>query len=225
MKGIILLNGEPYKKPIDCDSAYVLCADGAYNWAKGRVRIDENLGDFDSAKEIPIPFPKEICPSQKDMTDGEIALDKMLSLVKCGKVDSVEIYGGGGAREDHFLGNLHLLYRACTEGVMCKMYTNYAVLAMYSGKFFLKNIRNKTVSLLPFGGSAHIIYSRGLFYPTDDLTLVYGSGRGISNVGTDENAEIDCDSGVLLAVINEEKDVKNHLFEAAEAGTADPAPF
>ena len=82
MKGVILLNGEPYKGEIDDTNALVFCADGAYNWAKGRVRIDENLGDFDSAAEIPFPRPAEIFPSEKNETDGEIALEKMLALAE-----------------------------------------------------------------------------------------------------------------------------------------------
>ena len=224
MKGVILLNGEPYKGEIDDTNALVFCADGAYNWAKGRVRIDENLGDFDSAAEIPFPRPAEIFPSEKNETDGEIALEKMLALAEEKGITRIELYGGGGGREDHFLGNLHLLYRACRAGMPCEMITDSALLSVHTGKFSLKNILGKTVSLLPFGGDAHILYSRGLFYPTDDLTLCYGSCRGISNVGVNENAEIDCDRGVLLVAINKEKDVKNHLFEAAEGDSADSAP-
>ena len=47
MKAIILLNGEPYRGEI-AEGAYVYCCDGAYKWAKDKVRIDENLGDYDS---------------------------------------------------------------------------------------------------------------------------------------------------------------------------------
>ncbi len=224
MKGIILLNGEPYEGEIDAGNAVVVCADGAYNWAKGRVRIDVNLGDFDSANEIPEPYPEEIFPAQKNATDGEIALEKLLAFAKKTPLSVIEIYGGGGGREDHFLGNLHLLCRACREGIPCALYTSRAVLSMHQGKFVLKNVLGKTVSLLPFGGDAHIMYNKGLFYPTDDLTLRYGSCRGISNVGVSENAEIDCDGGMLLAVANEERDVKNHLFETAEGDPHDSAP-
>lgn len=224
MKGILLLNGEPYRKKIDDGDAYVVCADGAYNWAKGRVRIDENIGDFDSAAEPPVPPPSEIYPSEKDYTDGEIALGRLLSLFAAGKIDRAEIYGGGGGREDHFIGNLHLLYRACREGLPCTMYTDGAALSVRTGKFRLENVLSKTVSLLPFGGGAHILYNKGLFYPTDDLTLVYGSCRGVSNVGVSENAEIDCDGGFLLVAVNEEKDVKNHLFEAAQGDPPHTAP-
>ena len=33
MRGVILLNGEPYLGAIDCENALVYCCDGAYKWA------------------------------------------------------------------------------------------------------------------------------------------------------------------------------------------------
>ena len=204
MKGIVLLNGEPYRGKIDASDARVICADGAFDWAAGKVRIDENVGDFDSAKQTPDPPPARIYPKQKDETDGEIALGRLLTLFGEGKIDRAEIYGGGGVREDHFLGNLHLLYRACRAGLSCTMFTNGARLSVRTGKFCIREIGGKTVSLLPFGGDAHILYNKGLFYPTDRLTLFYGSCRGISNVGTAENAEVCCERGYLLVIVNEE---------------------
>ena len=74
MKAIILLNGEPYRGAIDASSARVWCCDGAYDWAKGKVRIDENLGDYDSLSYMPDPPPAEVYPSEKNYTDGELAL-------------------------------------------------------------------------------------------------------------------------------------------------------
>ena len=55
MKGVLLLNGEPYSGEIESENALVYCCDGAYSWAKNRVRIDKNIGDFDSLAEIPVP--------------------------------------------------------------------------------------------------------------------------------------------------------------------------
>ena len=65
MKAIILLNGEPYRGAIDASFARVWCCDGAYDWAKGKVRIDENLGDYDSLSYMPDPPPAEVYPSEK----------------------------------------------------------------------------------------------------------------------------------------------------------------
>ena len=198
MKGVLLLNGEPYSGKIDCKDTYVVCCDGAYEWAHGRVKIDENVGDFDSLAYIPDPAPSEIYPAEKDFTDGEIALYR---LIKVG-VDEIEIYGGGGGREDHFLGNLQLLYRAHAEGVSAKMITNCAEIYPISGKTRFKNLKGRTLSVLPFGGVVHIMNSAGLKYSYPE-TLSYGECRGISNVVTDDDAFLEIgEKDCVLIIIN-----------------------
>lgn len=199
MKAIVLLNGEPYKGKIDDSNAYVYCCDGAYDWAKGRVRIDETLGDFDSLNYIPDPRPKEIFPTEKDMTDGEIALYRAIDA----GAEVIEIYGGGGKREDHFLGNLHLLYAALKRGVQAFLFTNYAVISVFEGACNLCYGKGTTVSIVPFGGDAHMIKSSGFYYPMNDLWLRYGSTRGISNV-IDEGEATFFSEGTVLVIVNKE---------------------
>lgn len=197
MKGIILLNGEPYSGAINTDGALVYCCDGAYRWAKNRVRIDKNLGDFDSLDEVPYPPPEEVYPSEKDFTDGEIALFKLLDM----GVDEIEIYGAGGGREDHFLGNLHLLYKARAAGVRCRMVTDGSVIFPAGGKIFLGEFAGKTLSVLPFGGALHIMDSAGLKYnyPPE---LNYGECRGISNIALSSSAYIEV-KGCALVIVND----------------------
>lgn len=197
MRAIILLNGEPYAGKIDCGNARVYCCDGAYLWAKTKVRIDENLGDFDSLAEIPEPPPAEVFPSEKDKTDGELALDRAL---KAGARE-IEIYGGGGGREDHFLGNLHLLYRAHEAGARAVMVTNRARIFAASGKVELAGHKGKTLSIVPFGSKAHILESGGFKYPLAEAFL-YGSTRGISNVVTCDRAHFTAEGNVLI-IVNE----------------------
>ncbi|MDE5943432.1 MAG: thiamine diphosphokinase [Clostridia bacterium] len=196
MKGIILLNGDPYSGEINTDDALVYCCDGAYKWAKNKVRIDKNIGDFDSLDEVPYPAPEEIYPAEKDYTDGEIALFKLL---KSG-VDKIEIYGGGGGREDHFLGNLHLLYRAHSEGVQAEMLCDRSLIFPASGKIFLGNFKGTTFSVLPFGGDLHIMDSAGLKYSYPEK-LCYGECRGISNIVEDSKAFLSVE-GTALVIIN-----------------------
>lgn len=197
---IILLNGEPYEGEIP--ERYVLCCDGAYRWAKGRVRIDENLGDFDSLHEEPTPPPLCAFPAEKDETDGELALDRAIAL---GAKD-IRIYGGGGGREDHFLGNLHLLLKAARAGICAALYTNRTEIRICGeGEFCFPCKRGETVSVLPFGGDAHIIDSSGLKYPMKDLQLCYGSTRGISNVTQcDGHGSIRVGKGFVLLFFNGE---------------------
>ena len=195
MKGILLLNGEPYEGGIDTQNSVVYCCDGAYSWAKNKVKIDKNIGDFDSLTEIPNPPPEEIYPSEKDYTDGEIAMKKLLSA----GVESVTIYGGGGGREDHFLGNLQLLYLGHMSGVICKMVTNHSVIFPADGKIFLGNYKGKTFSVLPFGAPSHIISYRGLKYSYPEQ-ITYGNCRGISNIITSNDAYLEAESLVLIII-------------------------
>lgn len=195
MKAVILLNGEPYRGEIDASNAHVYCCDGAYAWAKGRVRIDENLGDYDSLNEVPVPAPAKVYPSEKDYTDGELAL---VRAIEAG-YSEIEIYGGGGKREDHFIGNLHLLYQACSRGVRAELITNYARIFAAEGEIVLRGMKGKTVSVTPFGGDAHIMECDGFYYPMPE-TFFYGSTIGISNVVTKEEARFRAEGKVLVFV-------------------------
>ncbi len=196
MKGILLLNGEPYRKDINCTDSYVVCCDGAYEWAKNKVKIDENIGDYDSLPYVPDPVPSHIYPSEKDFTDGEIGL---FLLIKKG-VERIEIYGGGGGREDHFLGNLHLLHKAHENNIPAKLITKNSQIFPASGKIGLNNLKGRTLSVLPFGGTVHIMNSTGLKYAYPE-TLSYGECRGISNVVTDDSAFLEigaCDCALII---------------------------
>lgn len=198
MKGILLLNGRPYGGEITCENAYVVCCDGAYRWARGKLRIDENVGDFDSLDFIPEPPPSEIYPSEKNFTDGEIALFKLLDK----GVDEIEIYGGFGGRCDHFIGNLHLLYAAHARGVKAEMYDEVASAFVGGGKISLKGICGKTFSLLPFGGTVHIMDSTGCKYAYPEK-IGYGECRGISNVAESDDASVTIgENDCALIIVN-----------------------
>lgn len=199
MRGILLLNGEPYKGSIDCENALVYCCDGAYNWAKGRVRIDKNLGDFDSAKGVVFPAPAEVVPAEKDFTDGELGLERLIS----DGADEIEIYGAGGGRDDHFLGNLHLLYRAHKAGVEARMFTNYTRIFLGCGRVFLGDFAKKTFSVLPFGGELHIINYEGLKYDYPE-TLGFGTSRGISNEVLSGDAFLEIGGLALIIIVEGE---------------------
>lgn len=198
MKGILLLNGEPYGGAIDAADAVVYCCDGAYEWAKHVVRIDKNVGDFDSLGYIPTPPPEEIFPSEKNFTDGEIAMYKMIAA----GVDRIEIYGGGGGREDHFLGNLQLLYTALQCGVRASMITARSVIFAAVGRVELGGYVGKTFSVLPFGERVHIMDSRGCKYSYPPA-IALGECRGISNIVESPSAYVRIGEGdTALIIIN-----------------------
>ena len=197
-RGILLLNGRPYTGEIQAEGAAVYCCDGAYAWAHGRVRIDKTVGDFDSLGYIPDPPPDEVYPAEKNFTDGEIALLEMLS----DGIDDIAVYGGFGGRQDHFLGNLHLLYTAHTRRAHIKMVSEDCIVFPASGRVRLDNLSGKTISVFPFSASAHIMESRGLKYPYPP-ELRYGECRGISNIVTGQRAYIEVAEGdTVLVMVN-----------------------
>ncbi len=197
MRAVILLNGEPHGGDIDASDAKVYCCDGAYMWAKDRVKIDFNIGDYDSLPFIPTPLPSRIYPSEKDFTDGEIALRQAID----DGADEVEFYGGGGGREDHFLGNLHLLRYCAQRGIKNALFTNRSKIFCFTGVFGLGEFCGRTASLLPFGESLHIMDFRGMKYAYPPV-LGYGECRGISNVVLSKEAFIKVD-GFALIIVNE----------------------
>ncbi|MGN0818008.1 MAG: thiamine diphosphokinase [Candidatus Coproplasma sp.] len=201
MKGVLLLNGQPYSGEIDCQNAVVYCCDGAYEWAKDRVRIDKNVGDFDSLGYIPYPPPEEIFPAEKNFTDGEIAVRKMIAQ----GLNRIEIYGGGGGREDHFIGNLQLLYYCRAHGVEAVMINDGAVIFAASGTIALGEYAGKTFSVLPFGDRARIIKGEGCKYAyPPELRL--GECRGISNIVESKTAYLEIDErDCALIIINRGK--------------------
>ncbi len=196
MKGIILLNGDPYKGEIQTDGKIVICCDGAYNWVKeAKIRIDVCLGDFDSLGYV--PEGAEVYPVEKNMTDGELALHRL----KERGVSDVEIYGGSGKREDHFFGNVGLLVLADRLNVRARMISDYTEFYIVKGKTFIKEREGTTISLVPISESVHINSSVGLKYDASDITLWLGEGRGLSNILTKDNAVIDIDGGEAILFI------------------------
>jgi thiamine pyrophosphokinase len=192
VKGIILLNGEPYNNSIPKDKGDIaVCCDGAYIWAKDKVEIDLTIGDFDSLPFI--PEKSLVYPSEKNYTDGELAINYLK-----GKCNKIEIYGGGGKREDHFIGNLSLLYFALKNGIGCTMINENC--EIYAAEKLVKGNGEKgqIISIVPFSDILHINMSEGLKYPLNGLTLEKWSTRGISNEILEKNFSFEIDVGTAL---------------------------
>ena len=190
MKGILLLNGEPFSGEIDTLGKLVCCCDGAYNWAKEKgIRIDICIGDFDSLGFK--PEGAEVFPVEKDFTDAELGFER---LVASG-ADEIEIYGGSGKREDHFFGNVGLLIRAHKRGVKAVFRSDYTDFFIVEGLVEIREKIGTTVSVVPISESLHINSNVGFKYGACDLTIKQGESIGLSNEVTKEKACMDIDEG------------------------------
>lgn len=75
---------------------------------------------------------------------------------------------------------------------------------LYNGSIKLKREDGVFVSLVPFGGDASGVSTRGLYYPLDGAVLRMGSSRGISNVFVDDEAYVEVKDGLLLVILSRE---------------------
>lgn len=207
MEYIIILNGD---KP-NLDSSFfcgkkIICADGAYTYAiKNNHNVDLLIGDFDSLKQIPQNVEIKKYNSDKDFTDGELALDE---AIKCGAT-KIFIIGAAGGRDDHYYANIMLLYRALLKGVDAVIKTDFCEITMFNKSISLKVNKNFYFSLVPFNGNLHIINTEGLKYKIFDKVLYQHESLGVSNITTHETVRIEVKSGCAIAFATNEVAVNN----------------
>ncbi|MBP5193196.1 MAG: thiamine diphosphokinase [Clostridia bacterium] len=196
MDGIILLNGDPYSGKIETEGKFVICCDGALEWAtRAGVSVDLCVGDFDSLGYM--PCNAKVFPVEKNLTDGEIALDE----AKERGIKRVEIYGGSGRREDHFFGNVGLLLKARSLDVDATFFSDYTEFRLAEGRVEINEKAGTTVSLFSISEFLHINRSEGLKYSADGLTLRRGESRCLSNILTKDKAAIEISSGLGIIFI------------------------
>jgi len=200
-KAAILLNGVPPEFEVNeiLKDRFVVCADGAYNWAKSKkIKIDLVVGDFDSLTEKIDDNIKVIkYQKDKDRTDGQLSLDYLIE----NKYNDIIFLGGEGKRDDHYRFNLNLMYRALLQDVSSIFYTNYCTIYLCKNKFEKALPVNSVISLAPFFESAHIMYTKGLKYQIKDKTIYCKDSLTVSNVVASKNVEMVFDGLVLVYVL------------------------
>jgi thiamine pyrophosphokinase len=171
-------------------------------------------------------IPVITAPRAKDETDLELALAHALGA---GAVEIV-ICAALGGRVDHLLANVLLLARPELARVRAMIADGPVTVRLMrgdgedaeerrsrgaEGQASLAGRRDSSVgrthleldgaagdllSLLPIGGDAVGVTTRGLAYPLHDETLTMGQARGMSNVFESATAHIWLRSGLLLVI-------------------------
>jgi thiamine pyrophosphokinase len=192
--------------------ALVIAADGGARHAAGLgLRIERWVGDGDSLGEagvadlIAAGIRVERAPPDKDESDTELAV-----LTACGLgADELVILGAlGGARVDHALANVALLGLPELEGLdVCLLAADARVRQLHgpgadgtAAHLDLEGRVGDLVTLLPVGGDADGVTTRGLRFALDDESLRVGRTRGLSNVRTARLAGVTLRRGRLLIV-------------------------
>lgn len=199
---LLFINGNPPKNlPITEGYTIIACTDGAFHYLKEKnfdlEKLDFISGDFDSheGKDENIYQEKFIHTPDQDFTDFQ----KALEILKNKDIKKVDVYGGSGGEQDHFLGNLHVafLFKNELEITFYDEFSQYFFLDKHS-KF--ENIQGKMISLLPFPIAENII-TRGLNWELTNENLSLTKRIGTRNFAKENTVEISYETGDLLIFI------------------------
>lgn len=196
-KVFLLLNGASPKKLPNLSSYHTICAtDGAYNYLKEKnIPPDFISGDFDSLPKIPEQIKVIRTPNQ-DLTD----FDKVLQLLFDKGFYKIDVFGGSGNEQDHFLGNLHTAIQ-WKERLNLTFFDDYGRYFLAKKTTIISDCKNKIISLIPFPSSTNIT-TTGLQYPLKQESLTFGKRIGTRNKATENEVTITFDNGELFIFVN-----------------------
>ena len=202
LKAILFINGTPPKNlPKTEDYDVIACTDGAFHYLKEKnfylEKLDFISGDFDShtGSDENLYHEKFIFTPDQEFTDFQKALD----ILKGKDVKKVDVYGGSGGEQDHFLGNLHVafLFRKELEVTFFDEFSTYFFIPK---NFELNNIAGRMISLLPFPKVENLATS-GLNWELKNEELDLTKRVGTRNFAKENTVKISYTKGDLLIFI------------------------
>ncbi len=212
-RAVIFLNGTPPSDKLvnsigDIKDFYSVCTDGAYRYAVKYGKPDLLLGDFDSL-DLPnarVPESTEILryKVEKNFTDGYLAVKECAAR----GIKSVVIFGAFGGRPDHEYCNYSLLPLCRELGINARMAGENYDVYFVNDAITAKVRTSATVSVVPFSDKAHILYTKGLKYPSDGLTYDKIENlsaddlvMGVSNLAESSEITVALAGGAVLVFI------------------------
>jgi len=163
------------------------------------------IGDFDSLDETEVETMRQAGvqivrhPAQKDYTDLELAIRHAQAL----GTSEILVLAALGARWDQTLANLLLPANQELNDIKIKLLDGPHELEILHGgaRLEIQGEPGDTVSLVPIGGNALGVITRGLQYPLNDEILFFGATRGVSNALTDKKATIQLKHGLIVCIV------------------------
>ena len=190
---------------------FVIAADSGLDHAiAAGLGADLVVGDLDSVSPAGIAWareravPIEVYPTDKDVTDTQLALGAALDpAVTGGRIDSVVLVGGGGDRLDHSISALtalgHPSLGTCRH-VRSLWGTSLVEVLHAPGYWEFELARDTTFSLLALHGECTRVTLDGARWPLADADIDPASSLGVSNVAIDI-VRVSVGSGRLSLVV------------------------
>jgi thiamine pyrophosphokinase len=179
----------------------VVAADAGYDRAVAAgLTVDLLVGDFDSI--LTTVFPKTVVierhPADKEASDLELALERVMDHAP----GRVVVVGGGGGRVDHELITAALLCSTRWADIEeIDWVTDRGWSHVVRGRRIIHGDVGDLISLIPMGGAARGVSTRGLTWNLEGETLHHGTSRGLSNRFAGPVADINVVEGCVLVVL------------------------
>lgn len=206
-KALLFINGTPPINFPDLEGYdFVAATDGAFHYLKDKdfplEKLDLVAGDFDSHDhdEAMLKLALEnnieviITPDQ-DFTDFQ----KLLDILRDKGFEKIDVYGGSGGEQDHFLGNIHAAFLFKNE-LEITFFDEFSRYFFIDKKFRLENAKGKMISLLPFPFAENVT-TKGLNWLLKNENLSITERIGTRNFAKENTIEISYKKGDLLIFI------------------------
>lgn len=201
-KVLLFINGDPPKSlPNVEEYTFIACTDGAFHYLKQLgfplEKLDFISGDFDShsGADENVYEDKFIYTPDQNKTDFHKALDIILEK----GYQNIDVFGGSGGEQDHFLGNLTVAY-SFKENLNIKFYDEFSEYFFVPKSVVLKNVKDKLISLYPFP-TAENITTKGLNWSLSNENLSVTTRIGTRNFAIEDEVSIKYEKGDLLVFI------------------------
>ncbi|MCL1665385.1 thiamine diphosphokinase [Elizabethkingia ursingii] len=201
MKALLFINGEPPKNiPEIKDYDLIACTDGAFHYLREKDfpldLLDFISGDFDSYEESEkIVSEKLIHTPDQNKTDFHKALE---IIIEKGFYE-VDVYGGSGGEQDHYLGNLTVAYLFRNK-MEITFYDEYSKYFFIPNEFEAQNVLGKIVSLVPYPVAENVV-TRGLNWPLFGEELSMTGRIGTRNFAVEDTFTCSYSNGAILLFI------------------------
>ena len=195
---------EQVRNELRTDDFFVFCDSGLKHMEGLGVKPDLIVGDFDSHEKPDTDVETIVLPREKDDTDTFFAAKEM---VRRG-FEEFLLVGVIGARLDHTLGNLSILFMLDTAGKSAEAIDDYSeieVVSARSGKPGKARIEDSYpyFSVLNLTGEAEGITIRNAKFPLENGQIDWDYQYAVSNeVLPGETAEISVAKGRVLLIKN-----------------------
>lgn len=206
-KALLFINGDAPKSFPNLEQySLIACTDGAFHYLKRMnfpmEKLDFISGDFDSHSGADENIYEEKFIHTPDQNNTDFY--KALEIISEKGFTSIDVFGGSGGEQDHFLGNLTVAF-SFKDQLEIKFYDEFSEYYFIPTMYRLEGVKDKMISLYPFPAVENIT-TVGLNWPLTNGDLSITSRIGTRNFAVEDEVSIEYKNGDLLIFIG-----KNYL--------------